>query len=383
MADEFDFVGTDSDKLYTEIIGSLMDHCDEALYPGDERRIFGEALVAVLVAAYSEFNDKAKQRTLRYARGPVLDALAERCGISRLEPAYARTTIRFEVSEIRGERIIIPAGTRVTNDGSVYFATEDTDVLPAGSNYVLVNAVCSEPGAAHNGYAPGTFCTLVDQIPYIVAAYNYHVSMSGDDGEPYTTDGDDSLRERIRLATSAISAVGTEQAYRYHTLSLDSDIIDVAVVPPSVGNYAVTIYPLVKDGGTPDDETLMRVQLEFGSDSTKRPLSDYVRAKAPEPVEFGIELKYYFEESGQTAVVQAIEGEGGAIDKYLEWQTSALGRDIDPDQLRIRIFEAFAACGASGTIRIDMVSPGYTEVGKTQFAKFNGSMAVSHEAVYV
>ena len=38
MADPFDFVEIDSAKLYTSIIGSLMDSCDEALYPGDERR---------------------------------------------------------------------------------------------------------------------------------------------------------------------------------------------------------------------------------------------------------------------------------------------------------------------------------------------------------
>ena len=37
MAD-FNFVETDSAKLYTAIIGSLMDECREALYPGDERR---------------------------------------------------------------------------------------------------------------------------------------------------------------------------------------------------------------------------------------------------------------------------------------------------------------------------------------------------------
>lgn len=39
MAQSFDFVETDSAKIYTTIIGSLMDYCDEPLYPGDERRI--------------------------------------------------------------------------------------------------------------------------------------------------------------------------------------------------------------------------------------------------------------------------------------------------------------------------------------------------------
>ena len=69
MAETFDFVTTDAAQIYTAIIGTLMDEVGEPLYPGDERRIFGEALVAVLVALYNEFNDKMKQRTLQYARG--------------------------------------------------------------------------------------------------------------------------------------------------------------------------------------------------------------------------------------------------------------------------------------------------------------------------
>ena len=89
MANDFNFVETDSAKLYTTIIGNLMDACDEALYPGDERRIFGEGLVAVLVSVYSLFDDRAKQRTLRYARGNVLDAIGERLEVVRLSPSSA------------------------------------------------------------------------------------------------------------------------------------------------------------------------------------------------------------------------------------------------------------------------------------------------------
>ena len=110
MADDFDFVETDSAKLYTTIIESLMDSCQEALYPGDERRIFGEALVAVLVSVFSMFNDEAKQRTLQYARGSVLDAIGERYNLGRIEATSATAVFRFSVSDVRDENIIIPAG---------------------------------------------------------------------------------------------------------------------------------------------------------------------------------------------------------------------------------------------------------------------------------
>ena len=52
MAETYDFVETDTAKIYTAVVGSLMDSVGEPLYPGDERRIFGDALVSVLVALY-------------------------------------------------------------------------------------------------------------------------------------------------------------------------------------------------------------------------------------------------------------------------------------------------------------------------------------------
>lgn len=80
MAEEFDFVQTDAAKIYTTVMNWLMDSVNEPLYPGDERRIYGEALIFVLVNVYNEMNDTAKQRTLQYARGYVLDALGGTCG---------------------------------------------------------------------------------------------------------------------------------------------------------------------------------------------------------------------------------------------------------------------------------------------------------------
>ena len=106
MAD-FDFVETDSAKIYTTIIGQLMDYCNEPLYPGDERRIFGEGLVQVLVGVFSLFDDKAKQRTLRYARGSVLDAIGDRYGVERAAPSNAFAVFRRLQDEL--QNIIRPS----------------------------------------------------------------------------------------------------------------------------------------------------------------------------------------------------------------------------------------------------------------------------------
>lgn len=376
MATDFDFVETDSAKIYTAIVGSLMDFCDEALYPGDERRILGEALVAVFVALYSEFNDKMKQRTLQYARGAVLDAIGERYGVERVEPSSASATFRFSVPIAQSENIIIPAGTRITTDGSVYFATQETAVLAAGSLSIDLLGVCTSGGSAYNGFTAGSIATLVDLIPYINSVENITVSTGGDDGEPYTVEGDDRFRERIRLAPSAQSTAGPESAYRFFVLSADPDIVDVAVECPEDEPNTVNIYPLMKDGALPDEETLAKILAALADDV--RPMTDKVQAFAPEAVEYQVELKYYCTKSDEAATIQAIEAAGGAIDQYNEWQTAALGRDINPDQLR-----RFALAPSSGTgaLRVDVVSPTFLELSKSQVAVLSGTPVVTHEVV--
>ena len=371
MAD-FDFVETDSAKIYTTIIRKLMEYCNEDLYPGDERRIFGEGLVMVLTALYSEFNDSMKQRTLRYARGAVLDAIGERYGVARADPANASAVFRFTASAAQLENIIIPAGTRITSDGSVYFLTQETAVLPAGETTIDLLGVCSSGGSQYNGYDEGSIGTLVDLIPYIASAGNITATSGGDDGEPYNEDGDNKYRERIRFAPASLTTAGPESAYRYFALSADPDIVDVAIICPEDEPNTVNIYPLMTGGVLPDEATLQKV-LDVMADDV-RPMTDKVQAFAPEVVEYAVEIKYYCMKENEASTIQAFEGDGGAIDQYIAWQSAALGRDINPDKLRSLLYNA-------GAHMADVVNPARTVLGKNQVAQLVGSPVVTHEVV--
>lgn len=377
MTDEINYVETDSAKLYTTIIGSLMDSCGEALYPGDERRIFGEALVAVFVSLYSLFDDRAKQRTLRYARGAVLDAIGERLNVYRLQPESASAIFRFTASAAISENIVIPAGTRITTDGSVYFATQAAAVLPAGSLSVDLLGVCINGGAVYNGFAAGTIATLVDLIPFIAGAVNITDSSGGDDGEPYTTDGDNKLRERIRLAPSALSTAGSENGYRYFALSADPDVVDVSVDCPEDEPNTVNIYPLMTGGELPDEETMDKV-LEAVNGAARRPMTDLVSVLQPTQVTYEVEIKYYCTKDEEAATIQSVEGIGGSIDQFNAWQTAALARNINPDQLRRFVL---APSSGTGALRVDIIKPTYKELTKTQVAKLSGTPVVTHEVV--
>ena len=76
-----------------------------------------------------------------------------------------------------------------------------------------------------------------------------------------------------------------------------------------------------------------------------------------------------------------MEGSGGAIDRYNEWQTSALNRDINPDQLRKLILCPDWDSSLVGADRVDVTKPVLTSISKSQVAKFSGSLTVSHEVI--
>lgn len=375
---DYNFVNYNSEDIYNTVIGSLIAYCKAPLYPGDERRIFGEGVVSLFASMYAQFDDAARQRMLRYARGAVLDGIGELVGAIRLEPQPAYATFRFSVDAAQTENIIIPQGTRITTDGSVYFATDVLDVLQAGETYVDIAATCTETGSQYNGLSVGTVATLVDMIPYISSVQNITITNGGDDGEAYTTEGDNRFRERIRMAPAQFTTAGPESSYRYFAMSADPDIIDVALDAPEDEPNVVKIYPLMTGGQLPDEDVLKAVADVCSADGV-RPMTDKVIALAPETVEYSVNVKYYTLIDEEADAIAAIEGDGGAIDQYNEWQQGALDRDINPDYLRKLMLAP--GDGKTGAYRVDIISPTIADVGKAQVARLSGPVTVTHEVL--
>ncbi len=74
---ELEFIETTDETIYTDILEEFENGVGEPLYPGDERRIFGDTMAKVIVTVYNTVNNAYRQKMLRYARGTVLDALGE------------------------------------------------------------------------------------------------------------------------------------------------------------------------------------------------------------------------------------------------------------------------------------------------------------------
>lgn len=224
---ELNFITTNAGDIAEDVLEQLENGVTEPLYPGDERRIFGEALAQVIVSVYNSVNDACRQKMLRYARGEVLDALGENRDVTRLDPTYAATTLRFTISEAVAFNIVIPAGLRVSNDFERYFLTDSTVVLYAGALYVDVTATAEDGGSEYNRIPPGEISNIVDvsEAPMIDAVTNLTETAGGGDRED-----DEAYRERIREAENKLSTAGPAKAYKYWALSANSRVSDAVVM---------------------------------------------------------------------------------------------------------------------------------------------------------
>ena len=231
------FIETDAGKVYDTILGDLENGVREPLYPGDERRIFGESLAQVIVSVYNSVNDACRQKMLRYARGSVLDALGENRDTPRLNPTYATTTLRFGITEPMASNIIIPAGLRVTGDFVHYFLTDATVVLYAGAPTVDVEATAEKGGAEYNDMVIGELSQIVDLSDVAMIDYVTNTEPTGGGGDQET---DEAYRERIREAENRLSTAGPEKAYRYWALS-SSPIVTDAVVESETERISRTL----------------------------------------------------------------------------------------------------------------------------------------------
>ena len=375
MADTIQFMNISAADITEQLITGVESRLSEPLYPGDERRLFLEALAPVLVQFFNEADDNCKQRLLRNARNTVLDALGERMLTERLAATAAKTILRFSVAEARDRSTFIPQGTRATADGTVHFATTSAATIAAGALYVDVSAECTTGGAAYNGYGIGAISTITDLIPYVAGVTNLDATHGGDDGEPADNggEGDERYRERIRLAPAKFSTAGPGASYVYHALTASPLITDVK---PLDDHAAGTIELIIMtEDGDPTEDIIEAVYEVCNADNV-RPLNDLLIVSGPDRVEYDIEIKYYTTADNEQAAVTAIEETGGALDLYNAWQQEKIGRDINPDKLRAF---CLAPSGGIGALRIDIVSPAYATLTERQLAKFSGRMVVSHE----
>lgn len=364
---DVDFINVSADEIQASVFESYKNIVGRSVAKGDPTRLFLLVMSDVVIRLCNNQNYIGKQNLLKYAVGGNLDNIAALTETERLPASAAMTTIKITLSEARDNEVIVPQGTRVSTADGIYFALSEAVIIPARNTAATGAAVCTETGDIGNGYLPGEINQIVDPVAYVAAMTNTTQSEGGSDEED-----DESLRERAHEAPEQFSVAGPEGAYQYHAKSINSAITDVAVTSPSPG--IVNVYPLLDGGEIPGEELLQEVE-ERLSDKTIRPLTDNVEVKAPEEVSYNIAGTYYIDSNdmNQATDIQARVTE--AVNEYVLWQKSKLGRDINPSKLISMVM-------AAGVKRVDVTSPIFTRLENTQVAvadEINVTMAGAEE----
>ena len=339
---ELHFVETDASKVEQDVITTYEQISGKSLAPGDPVRLFLESLAYLIAQQRFVIDHAARMNLLGYAKGDFLDHLGALTDTERLDAQAATTTMRFSLSEAMESAVLIPKGTRVTPGEQLYFATIEAAEIPAGETSVTVTAKCQTAGTVGNGYVSGQIEKMVDLVEHVTSVTNATTSLGGTDEE-----GDDSLRERIRLAPEKYSSAGPYHAYVYWAKTAHQDILDVSVLSPNPGE--VDVYVLMEGGELPSSETLDAVDATVSGDK-RRPLTDQVTVSAPSQVSYSLDVTYYIA-SGDSNIASSIQDAvQDAVDAYVLWQKSKIGRDINPSELIRRVQQA-------GAKRVEVTSP--------------------------
>lgn len=299
-----------------------------------------------------------KQDLLKYSYGPFLDNLAANKGITREQAKPARAMVRFTLSGIRPDIVEIPVGTRVTN-GDVYFQTEAYAAIQTGQTQVDVPCTCMSQGTQGNDLGVGEIDVLVDPVPYVAKVSNTEPTTGGTDIED-----DDTLKDRIYIAPSKYSVAGPEDSYRYWARTYNANITDVMIF--SDNPVDVTIEFIMKDGELPSESMVRGLQTYLANEQI-RPLTDKVTVKAPDTVDYKINVKYFVNKSDLKKVDTIKAAVEKAVSDYVIWQRSKIGRDINPSQLIQMIVTA-------GAKRVEVTSPVFQVIGKENVAKLSNKV---------
>ena len=325
------------------------------LYPGDPIRIFiySQALREFQLRQLIDFS--AKQNLLKYASGEYLDNFCAPF-VERMKATKAKVSEKFTLSSPKSTIQIISKGTRVSA-GSVFFQTTEDVQIPIGDTEVICTLECLMAGTKGNNFTPGQINVLVDPLPWIASVTNIDTSQGGAE-----TEDDESLRERMQQAPEGFSTAGPEGAYIFFAKQFNSAISDVKVKSPTPG--AIDIRVLLDDGQLPSETFINELQ-EYLSDKNRRPLTDNVTVNVPSTANYNLELTYYITSDNVGKVLDIQNKVNSAVQGYITWQKSKIGRDINPSELIARLITA-------GAKRVVLTSPVYTAVSDTQVAIASG-----------
>lgn len=362
---DIEFVETDTETIISSLI-ALYEELQRAagrenyqVRPGSPERLFISWLAAVIIQQRVLINETAKMNVPRYAakseNEDYLDSLAEIFkDTPRLPASPASATFRFYISEPQQQSTIIPAGTRISFDGVIIFATSEVLEIKAGETSGEVEAVCTQPGTVGNGLVPGQVKEMVDLFDHYQKAENITKTSGGAEKED-----NESYYERMRESMESFSTAGPINGYIYWTKTVSPAVLDVAVTSPEA--CIVDVRVILRDGQEATPAVLKEIEEALNA-ADIRPLTDVVAVNAPETVDFSVDTTFYIAQPNKESAAAIERAVRAAVDEYIEWQTTKMGRDINPSQLTRMMMEA-------GAKRVEVRQPVFATVPEIAVGK--------------
>lgn len=370
---DIEFLETDTETIISSMI-ALYEEMQRAagrdnykVCPGSPERVFISWMAAIIVQQRTLINETAKMNVPRYAakseNEEYLDSLAEIFkDTQRLPASPASATFRFYISEPQQQSTIIPAGTRISFDGVIIFATSEVLEIRAGETSGEVEAVCTQPGTVGNGLVAGQVKEVVDLFDHYQKAENITTTSGGAEKED-----NESYYERMRDSMESFSTAGPINGYIYWTKTVSPAVLDVAVTSPEA--CYVDVRVILRDGQEATEAVLKEIEEALNA-SDIRPLTDIVTVSAPETVNFSVDATFWIAQPNRESAA-AIEREvRAAVDNFIIWQTSKMGRDINPSYLTKLMMDA-------GAKRVEVRQPTFQSVADIAVGKLKSKSVLN------
>ena len=370
---DIEFLETDTETVISNMI-ALYEEMQRAegrdnykVRPGSPERLFISWAAAIIVQQRTLINETAKMNVPRYAakseNEEYLDSLAEIFkDTQRLPASPASATFRFYISEPQQQSTIIPAGTRISFDGVIIFATSEVLEIRAGETSGEVEAVCTQPGTVGNGLVAGQVKEVVDLFDHYQKAENITTTSGGAEKED-----NESYYKRMRGSMESFSTAGPINGYIYWTKTVSPAVLDVAVTSPEA--CYVNVRVILRDGQEATEAVLKEIEEALNA-SDIRPLTDIVTVSAPETVDFSVDATFWIAQPNRESAA-AIEREvRAAVDSFIIWQTSKMGRDINPSYLTKLMMDA-------GAKRVEVRQPTFQSVADIAVGKLKSKSVLN------
>ena len=335
---DIDFAPESTEEIQERMIQTYEDALEaetgqrQTLPLASRERIMLNTMAYLVSGLYQLFGNRAKMNLPKYSVEKWLEVLASLWGLTRRPAAPAVGVVEFTLSAVREEDILIPKGTRVSPGEKLFFATDEDLIIRSPQRSGQVGITCQQAGYVGNGFAPGRIQIIVDPVAYVDSVKNIETTQGGADVED-----DLSLRTRIFYAPQGYSVAGPEGAYQFWVREFSQAIEGVGITSPKPGEVEICLT--LTGGELPQPAYLERL-IEYLYN--KRPLTDQLTLKAPEVVEFDLDMTYYINRSDTNRELEIRAAVEAAVQQYLSWQESTIGRDLNPDKLVALVIAAGA-----------------------------------------